>query len=277
MMMADRFQTCLACTLHYEGGWSNDPHDPGGATMKGIIQKEYDKFRDMHKLPRQSVRNISDDELQVIYKANYWLLVRGDELPRGVDLAFFDFAVLAGVGQAVKSMQRVLHLAVDGHLGMQTMAAIHEAAPAQLIKDYVAERRRFLRSLSTFWRFGKGWLARCDELEGTALSMAAGARPMLTFAGELPPDPDERSEGQGRAPAVSPAPPAATEATVGAGGLGGLAMAAPNIMEKSTIGGKFNIYAALVAILSEPLFWVGVMALVGTLMFYLHRRKTANA
>ncbi len=75
---------------------------------------------------------------------------------------------------------------------------------------------------------------------------------------------------------TSPAPPAATEATVGVGGLGGLAAAAPGIMERSTIGGKWNSWAFLAAVLSEPLFWVAATALIGSLIFYLHRRKLAN-
>jgi len=71
------------------------------------------------------------------------------------------------------------------------------------------------------------------------------------------------------------APPATTEATVGVGGIGTIAAAAPGIMERSTIGGRFNFYAFLAALLSEPLFWAGVMALVGVVTFYLHRRKVA--
>ncbi len=73
-----------------------------------------------------------------------------------------------------------------------------------------------------------------------------------------------------------PAPPAATEATVGVGGLGGLAAAAPGIVERSTIGGRLNGWAMLAAILSEPLFWVAATALIGSIIFYLHRRNLAN-
>ncbi len=159
------------------------------------------------------------------------------------------------------------------------MAAVHQMAPLQLIRAYMDERRRFLRNLSTFWRFGKGWMSRCDGVEAFCLAAVTGSPPLFHMVSDSDgplADMDAQSASQGRAPAESPAPPAATEATVGVGGLGGLAAAAPGIVERSTIGGHFNAYACLAAVLSEPLFWVAATALVGALMFYLHRRKIAN-
>ncbi len=275
----DRFPQCLAETLRWEGGWSNDPVDPGGATMKGVIQVEYNSYRQTRGLARQTVRGISDAEVQDIYRHNYWVLMRCDSMPPGVDLLAFDFAVNSGTGQAVKSLQRVLKQPIDGHLGAVTMGAVAQAAPEQLIRAYMDERRRFLRNLKTFWHFGQGWMSRCDGVEAAALSTVTKTPPIFnTLAGVPEPmsDPDEQSAQIGKAPAQSPAPPAATEATVGVGGLGGLAAAAPGIVERSTIGGHFNAYACLAAVLSEPLFWVAATALVGALMFYLHRRKLAN-
>lgn len=274
----DRFPQCLAETLRWEGGWSNDPVDPGGATMEGVIQVEYNAYRQHNGLSSQTVRQISNAELLDIYQHNYWLPMRCDGMPVGLDLLAFDFAVNSGVGQAVKSLQRVLGLAIDGHLGAVTMNAIAQAAPTQLVRSYMDERRRFLRNLKTFWHFGKGWMDRCDGVEAAALHAVTKSPPMFDALADIPiplPDPDEQSAQIGKAPAQSPAPPVATEATVGVGGLGGLAAAAPGIVERSTIGGKFNAYACLAAVLSEPLFWVAATALVGSLMFYLHRRKLA--
>ena len=118
--MTDRFDTCLAETLKWEGGWSNHPRDPGGPTMRGIIQRVYDGWRDNHGLPRRSVREIADHELRDIYRRSYWDQVRGDELPPGVDLAVFDFAVNSGPARAAKYLQRVLGVKVDGHIGPAT-------------------------------------------------------------------------------------------------------------------------------------------------------------
>ncbi len=281
----DRFPQCLTETLRWEGGWSNDPVDPGGATMCGIIQVEYNAYCDRSKQPRHSVRQITRPEIETIYRGNYWVPARCAELPPGVDMAVWDYSVNSGCGQAIKSLQRVLGLPIDGHLGSVTMAAVHQMAPLQLIRAYMDERRRFLRNLKTFWRFGKGWMSRCDGVEAFCLAAVTGSPALFHMAsveamdgGPLA-DVDAQSASQGRAPAESPAPPAATEATVGVGGLGGLAAAAPGIVERSTIGGHFNAYACLAAVLSDPvlapMLWLSVISMVGALMFYLHRRKLA--
>jgi len=74
------------------------------------------------------------------------------------------------------------------------------------------------------------------------------------------------------APTV-PAPPIATEATLSLGGLGGLTDAMPQIVAQSTIGGKFNAYALLVAVLSNKMFWVAAAALFGAVCTYIYRKR----
>src|SRR6185312_3465555 len=81
------FDACLPWTLAYEGGWSDDPRDPGGTTMCGITQRVYDEDRDDRRLPRQSVRLSTEVERAGIYRRRYWARVRGDDLPGGVDYA----------------------------------------------------------------------------------------------------------------------------------------------------------------------------------------------
>ena len=51
-----RFLACLPFTLKEEGGYSNDAHDPGGKTMEGIIQREYDRYRSSQKRDLVGVR-----------------------------------------------------------------------------------------------------------------------------------------------------------------------------------------------------------------------------
>ena len=67
-MATGNFDKCLTRTLVHEGGWSNHPKDPGGATMRGVIQRVYDGYRDRKGLGRRSVRQITDDELKEIYR-----------------------------------------------------------------------------------------------------------------------------------------------------------------------------------------------------------------
>lgn len=273
----DRFSQCLAETLRWEGQYSDDKYDPGGKTMRGIIQKEYDSYRASKGQPAQWVKLISDAELHDIYFRSYWAPSRAAEVFPGLDLELFDEAVNSGPVTAVRHLQNCLGMTADGHIGMQTLDAVRKVNDREaLIEAYMERRRAYLKSLKTFWRFGKGWMDRCDGVEHAARSATGSVFAMVARDVPVPhEDADTQSAGQGRAPAEIQAPPAATEATVGVGGLGGLAAAAPGIVERSTIGGKFNAYACLAAVLSEPLFWVAATALVGSLMFYLHRRRAA--
>lgn len=196
-----RFIACLAQTLKWEGGYSNDKYDPGGATMKGIIQREYDAYRKRAGLPKQSVRYISDAEVQFIYFNSYWDEVRADELPAGVDEVVFDFGVNSGTVTAIKGLQRCLGVGVDGQIGQETLHAVEAADPDALVQKMMDYRRSYLKALKTFWRFGKGWMTRCDGIEKDALA-AAGAHPMAFM--QIPDaaphaDPEMQSATQGRA------------------------------------------------------------------------------
>lgn len=165
MTVATR-KPALALVLAHEGGYSNHPEDPGGATNRGITQRVYDAYRRSRGLATRSVRHIADDEVEAIYRINYWNLVRADELPAGLDYAVFDFAVNSGVSRAIKFLQKGLGFVgddVDGIIGLRTMTRANEAARKNeeiLISNYCADRMKFVRSLSTFKTFGKGWTRR---------------------------------------------------------------------------------------------------------------------
>lgn len=156
----------LALTLAHEGGYSNHPLDPGGATMKGVTQRVYDAYRRTKGLPTRSVKLIEPHELEAIYKLQYWNLVRGDDMPAGLDYALFDFAVNSGVSRANKFLQRGLGFVgddIDGILGMRTMARVYEAAKQNeelLVTKLCEDRLKFVQGLSTFSTFGKGWTRR---------------------------------------------------------------------------------------------------------------------
>ena len=81
-MASDNFERCLAITLKWEGGYSNHPDDPGGPTMRGIIQREYDAWRKKLGKSRRSVRQIEESELQAIYRDEYWDAMDCDGMPR---------------------------------------------------------------------------------------------------------------------------------------------------------------------------------------------------
>lgn len=165
--MRENFAKALAQVLQYEGGFSDHPQDPGGATMRGVTQAVYDAWRKADKLPSQSVRYISDLEVASIYRDQYWDKISGDDLPSGIDFAVFDFAVNSGVSRAARTLQGVVGVKQDGQIGPQTI---------QATKTYVAmavtnKRLAFMQSLSIWPTFGKGWAARIANVKTQILAL----------------------------------------------------------------------------------------------------------
>lgn len=176
-MAASNFRRSLALVLAHEGGYSNHPADPGGATNFGITQVVYDAYRRYNRCAVQGVKQISTTEVSEIYAKNYWNLIRGDSLPIGLDYAVFDFAVNSGVSRAVRYLQRAVSVADDGALGMLSMAAIETVYSHDkelLITKYCANRLAFMESLKTFSTFGKGWTRRVIGMKPGAQDSDSG-------------------------------------------------------------------------------------------------------
>lgn len=171
-MAVGNFRACLAETLKHEGGWSDHPRDPGGATMKGITIGRYREY--YPNATKQDLRNISDADLERIYRNDYWRPVRGDSLPVGIDLSTFDYGVNSGPRQSAKDLQRALGSLytgkVDGVVGELTLEAARKSDRAAVIKNHCARRLNMYRSLAIWNTFGKGWSRRIAAIEATALS-----------------------------------------------------------------------------------------------------------
>jgi lysozyme family protein len=169
--MNDRFQTCLAFVLKAEGGYCNNKNDPGGATNKGVTQRVYDAYRTRHGLPLQTVANIADSEVSDIYKSEYWAPTFCDQLPVGVDLCVFDFAVNAGDSRSEKVLQQALGVTVDGQIGPQTIVAAQAADARALAARMLDVRSTYYRQLVTAHpleeEFLDGWLNRVAALRAT--------------------------------------------------------------------------------------------------------------
>ena len=168
-----RFEECLAFVLEREGGYCNDPSDRGGATNCGVTQSVYDDYRTRAGRNRQPVHGISGVEVADIYRTRYWKTVRGDQLPRPVDLVVFDAAVNHGPRQAILFLQRAVGADDDGAIGPQTINAVLADDKAGLSKSValaiIGQRREFYKRLAakdaTQQRFLKGWNNRLDHLE----------------------------------------------------------------------------------------------------------------
>lgn len=175
-MSETMYADSLNAVLVYEGGYSNHPKDPGGATMKGVTQRVYDAYRVAHGRQKQPVRNITDAEVGEIYRTNYWNAVKGDQLPEGVDFVVFDGAVNSGPKQSIKWLQRALGVAADGVLGQITMTALRGINNNDALIARIIERRdAFLRSLKTYSTFGKGWDRRIQNVLAKGQAWATGS------------------------------------------------------------------------------------------------------
>ena len=176
-MAEQRFEVCLDEVLRHEGGFADHPSDPGGATNMGITRQTLAAWRGVSPataLSAGAVRKLGRDEAGQIYRANYWKPIQAGELPSGLDLALFDFAVHSGPSRAVRILQLELGAAADGVMGPQTLAAMEQSlglrGAAGLIDALCRRRLDFLSRLSTFAVFGKGWTKRVATIRQAALA-----------------------------------------------------------------------------------------------------------
>ena len=152
-----------------EGGFSNNPKDPGGATYRGITLRAFEDYR-RRPCTIAELKGLTDVEVSDFYHELYWPSVQGDVLPSGVDLMLFDGAVNVGRGRSVTFLQQALRLAdVDGNLGPATLkATLAVKDRGGLIADIAQARRSFYRGLSTYPTFGNGWIKRVTTVALTA-------------------------------------------------------------------------------------------------------------
>ncbi len=170
-MAAESFDRALALVLDLEGGFVADPRDPGGATKYGITRATLARARG-RPASVADVKALTRQEAGAIYRRSYWAQVGGDALPPGLDLAIFDFGVNSGPARAIKALQSALGVAADGRLGPATRAAIAACDPAATVRRVTADRLGFMRRLSTWTAFGRGWTARVTRVERESLALA---------------------------------------------------------------------------------------------------------
>jgi lysozyme family protein len=168
--MNSNWQTSFKLMLKSEGGYVHHPDDPGGRTNLGVTQATWENWIG-RKSDEAEMRGLTPAKVEPLYKKKYWDAVLGDELPTGIDYLTFDFAVNAGVGRSIKTLQAAVSVAADGWLGPITMSAVQATDPVELIEQFSQAKEDFYRSLNTFNVFGKGWLNRVAKVKAEALKM----------------------------------------------------------------------------------------------------------
>ena len=149
------YDDCFTRLLGNEGGYVNNPADPGGETNWGITKRSY---------PALDIKNLTQDEAKAIYKRDFWDKCRCDDLTPTLAFAVFDCAVNSGNEQAIKLLQQTIGVVVDGVMGQVTLNAINAAVPPKIVTaKYLGHRLQFMTNLRPWDTFNKGWARRIAE------------------------------------------------------------------------------------------------------------------
>ncbi len=135
--------------ISHEGGYVNDPQDPGGETNWGISKRSY---------PNVDIQNLTREQAKEIYRKDFWDVL-GDAHP-AIKFQVFDFAVNSGVGTAIRKLQAAIGVADDGKWGAVSASKLKAMDLNDVLMRYAAQRLLFMTSLSVWDRFGRGWARR---------------------------------------------------------------------------------------------------------------------
>lgn len=158
--------------LRWEGGYSNDPRDPGGATNHGISIRFLQKgsiFLDLDKdgdMDANDIRLLDLTQAKALYEVHFWDKMKCAHMPDAMAVAVMDTGVNMGVSVAAKFLQRVLGVEADGVIGPQTLTALANVNDLRgRIVAYHQRRMKRYTELSGFATFGVGWLNRLIDCQ----------------------------------------------------------------------------------------------------------------
>jgi lysozyme family protein len=171
--MLTSYDEALKHVLVYEGGYSNNPRDPGGPTNRGITLATAREFWN----PKATAVDVKAMPLGVaadIYQHEYWNALSCSALPAGLDMSVFDYAVNSGVGRAGKVLCSLVGMP-GSRVGPTVLAEVAKRPTNALILSMNTERLSFLRSLPTWHEFGSGWQRRVTAVESFSFQLLAHA------------------------------------------------------------------------------------------------------
>jgi lysozyme family protein len=168
------FEQAFAYIIGNEGGFTNNPADPGNWTggKPGEGECKGTKFGVSAKAyPDLDIANLTLDEARAIYKRDYWDKISGDRLPPPLALLAFDTAVNNGLGRAARWLQAAAGTVQDGVIGPATLAVLASGNGVTLCTEFQAQRLAFMASLPTWKIFGLGWSRRLCRLPYQSVQM----------------------------------------------------------------------------------------------------------
>ena len=149
--MLNSWMDVIDRSLGEEGGYVNDPADPGGETNWGISKRE---------CPDEDIKNLTRAEAVRLYYNYYWVEYGVQQLPLSLGFQVFDWGINAGMATAVRGLQTVAGVPADGKVGPQTCAAVASMPLASVLMQVIASREAYYTILPGWPSFGKGWTNR---------------------------------------------------------------------------------------------------------------------
>lgn len=149
--MSVQFLKAINRVLGHEGGYADDPADPGGETQWGISKRSY---------PNVDIKALTRNQAIAIYHRDFWVPINGDSVSDGAAFQLMDGAVNSGPREAIRFMQRAIGVADDGHFGPVSLEALRKVSETDFIMRFVAERMDFMTRLKNWPNHGKGWIRR---------------------------------------------------------------------------------------------------------------------
>ena len=143
------FDDAFSRLINSEGGYTNNPADPGGETKFGISRRSY---------PNVDIANLTLEGAKEIYLRDFWNPI-GDAHP-SIKFQAFDFAVNSGIQTAIRKLQAAIGVADDGHWGPISQAAADKTSESDMIMLLLAERLDFMTRLKNWPDASRGWSRR---------------------------------------------------------------------------------------------------------------------
>lgn len=164
-------ELCAKELMVSEGGYTNDPRDRGNWTT-GIIGKGECKGTkygiSAMAYPNENIKGMTKKRAIELFKKDYWDKCKCDDLPDALSIVVSDCAYNSGCSRANKILQECLGVSADGIIGPKTLSAIKNKDMQKLLWEYHDTRLNFLKSLSTWDTYGKGWKDRVDKIHDLA-------------------------------------------------------------------------------------------------------------
>mgnify|MGYP003398824534 FL=1 len=145
------FDRAFELLIGLEGGYVNDPNDPGGETKFGISKRAY---------PALDIVSLTAADAKRVYRRDYWEFVSGDALPWPLSYFVFDAAVNQGAAPAIRMLQQALGVEADGVIGPQTLAAVGRFPQSEVCSLFLALRGVRYTGTHGFKHYGLGWFKR---------------------------------------------------------------------------------------------------------------------